>query len=411
MFKLQEIFPVTDKSLHKALVALLALVAFFLPFKFLVNLFIALSLVAWLLSNPFKKLFVKTQNTKTLLTIVGFYVLHVVALLYTSNMGEGLFSLEIKLSLLVFPLIFYTETFTQKQYMFFLKSFVLGTLLCCVICLARVSFLYFAKNETNFYYESLSWFQHPSYLAMYITFCCIILLLKNIFSRLITYICIAFFTFFVLLLSSKTGIVIHFLMIVICTASLFLKRKNYVKVIGIVLIGFIVFCAGLFFIPEVKQRFKGAFVSLNTTEIDKKSVESTAVRRLIWGEATEIIKQNILIGVGPGDANDVLYQSYLQNGLTRAYTKKLNAHSQYFQTAVGLGLIGLFGLLSILFIPLIKNRKRIVLFFVLILASNFLTESMLQTMAGCIFLGYFYSIICLTHDEPALGIVVESPQA
>src|ERR1700758_930367 len=118
MFKLQEIFPETDKALHKATVALLVLVAFFLPFKFLVNVFIALVLVAWLLSNPFKRLFTKTQNIKIFSAIFIFYLLHAFALLYTQNIGEGLFSLEIKISMLIFPLLFYTEQFTEKQISF-----------------------------------------------------------------------------------------------------------------------------------------------------------------------------------------------------------------------------------------------------------------------------------------------------
>ncbi len=399
MFKSQEIFPVTDKSLQKAMIALLALVAFFLPFKFLVNLFIALSLVAWLLSNPFKKLFIKTKNTKILLAILLFYLLHLIALLYTSNIGEGLFSLEIKISLLIFPLVFYTEQFTLKQYNFFFKSFVIGTLLCCLLCLIRAIFLYLYKSENNFFYEALAWFQHPSYLAMYVTFCCVILLLKDIFSKAITYISIVFFTLFVLLLSSKTGIVIHFFTLIFCVASLFLKGKNYLKILGIACVGIFVFCTGLFFIPEVNQRFQGALISLQTNNVDKNSVESTAVRRLIWNEASTIVKQNLLFGVAPGDANDALYESYQQNGLTGAYSKKLNAHSQYFQTSVGLGLVGLFSLMTMFIIPIIENRKRTVLFFIVIVALNFVTESMLQTMAGSIFFGYFYGIICFSRTE------------
>jgi O-antigen ligase len=140
-------------------------------------------------------------------------------------------------------------------------------------------------------------------------------------------------------------------------------------------------------------------VSLQTNNIDKNSVESTAVRRLIWNEAIQITKQNLVLGVAPGDANDALYDSYKQNGLTGAYAKKLNAHSQYFQTAVGLGLIGLCSLLAMFIIPLIENKKRTVLFFIVIIALNFVTESMLQTMAGSIFFGYFYGIICFSRAE------------
>src|ERR1700756_1659519 len=141
MFKLQEIFPATNKALQKAMVTLLVLVAFFLPFKFLVNVFIALVLVAWLLGNPFKKLFTKTHNLKIFLAIVVFYLLHVLALLYTTNIGEGFFSLEIKISMLIFPLVFYTEQFTEKQITFFIKSFIAGTFFCCALCLLHAVWL------------------------------------------------------------------------------------------------------------------------------------------------------------------------------------------------------------------------------------------------------------------------------
>ncbi|MEO8761853.1 MAG: O-antigen ligase family protein [Bacteroidia bacterium] len=399
MFKLQDIFPETYKPLQKAIVALLALVAFFLPFKFLVNIFIVLAFITWLFTNPFKKLFVKTQNTKVFLAIFIFYLLHLLALLYTQNIGEGLFSLEIKISMLVFPLVFYTEYFTEKQYNFFFKSFIVGTLLCCLLCLGRAVFLYFSKGEITFYYEKLAWFQHPSYLAMYVTFCCVVLLLKNIFSKILTYLSLLFFTFFVLLLSSKTGIVIHFTLLIFCIVSLFLKGKNYFKIIGSALLGLIVFCSCLFFIPEINQRFKGVVMALNAEGIDKSSVESTGVRILIWKEAMQIRKENLLLGVSPGDANDALYASYKKDGITGAYEKKLNAHSQYFQTLVGLGILGLLSLLALFIVPLIENRTKMVLFFALITALNFLTESMLQTMAGCIFLGYFYSIICFSRAE------------
>ena len=96
---------------------------------------------------------------------------------------------------------------------------------------------------------------------------------------------------------------------------------------------------------------------LNAKGLDKTSVESTTVRVLIWNEASQIIKQNLWVGVAPGDANDALYEGYNQNGLTGAYAKKLNAHSQYFQTTVGLGLIGLASLLSLFIIAIPSSMK------------------------------------------------------
>lgn len=343
-----------------------------------------------------------------LLAIFIFYFLHLIALLYTSNLQEGLFSLEIKLSMFIFPILFYTARFTEKQYRFFLKSFIVGTILCCLFCLSRAIILYFFKSENHFYYEGLSWFQHPSYLAMYITVCCVIMLLKNAFNKALTYLSIAFLTCFVLLLSSKTGIVIHFTSLVFCMTSVFFKGRNYLKILGTALLGIIVLGICLFFIPKVNERFKGAYRSLQEKKVDKNSTESTVIRKLIWNEAIQIIKEHPVLGVSPGDANDALYYSYKKNDLAGAYEKKLNAHSQYFQTTIGLGLAGLLSLLALFVVPLIENKSRMVFFFIGIIALNFLTESMLQTMAGCIFLGYFYAIICFKHDAIVLGIEEES---
>ena len=393
MFKLREIFPEADKPLQKIMVALLALVAFFLPFKILVNLFIVLAFITWLFTNPFKKLFSKNKYTKVLIAILFFYLLHAIALLYTHNIGEGLFSLEIKISMLIFPLLFYTESFSQQQYHFFLKTFIAGTLLCCLLCLGRAIFVYLQTNESHFYYEGFSWFQHPSYLSMYVTFCSIALLKNKLFDKVKTGILIILFTVFVLFLSSKTGVLIHFILLMLCIASLFLKGRNYVKMGGIFMAGMLIFGICLFFIPTVKQRFSGVFNALETNKIAKTSTESTTVRILIWNEAIQIIKQHPIFGLSPGDANDVLYEGYRINGLTGAYERKLNAHSQYFQTTVGLGIIGLLSLLVLFIVPVFVSREGVLLFFLLISGVNFLTESMLQTMAGCIFFGYFYAML------------------
>jgi len=400
MIKLQDIFPENEKPVNKALIALLALVAFSLPFKFLVNGFLALSLIVWLFSNPFKALLVKNKFTGKLLVILFFYLLHALAFLYTTNIQESFFSLEVKISFLVFPLIFYTGNYTWPQMKFFVKSFILGNILCCLLCLGRAVYL---SNDVTvgsaaFCYEHLSWFQHPSYLSMYLTFSSVALLQKKMFTRLQNLLILLLFTFFVLLLSSKTGIAIHFLFLMLVGISHFVKKGNYARVAVFSLFSVLMLSAVIYFVEPVKQRFQNVVNAFNAETIDKTSTESTAVRMLIWKEARKIMKEKPLLGVSPGDANDKLYEAYKQNGLTGAYEKKLNAHSQYFQTGVGLGIIGIISLASLLLIPFLNKPRRLLLFFLLITAVNFLTESMLQTMAGCIFFGYFYGLLCFDKE-------------
>ncbi len=402
MLNLQEIFPVSSKPIQRVLLALLALVAFSIPFKdqFLVNLFIVLAIVVWLFSNPFKQIFLKRKNVKSLLVIVIFYALHALALVYTKNKQEGFFSLEIKISLFVFPLIFYSLDYTAKQNKFLLKNFVSGCLLCSLLCIGHASFISFSENKNYFFYQDLSWFQHPSYLSMYLTFCCVALFEWKLYDKAVQIGLTLFFTLFVLLLSSKSGIVIHFVFLSVYFISAYAASGNYKKLSIFSVSGILILVMVVLFIPKVKDRFQNVISAFQSEKIDKAATESTAVRMLIWHEAAEIINKNPLFGVSPGDTNDALYQSYSQNGLTGAYAKKLNAHSQYFQTGVGLGLIGLISFLSMFSVPLFRNKKKLLVFFLLIVAVNFFTESMLQTMAGCIFFGYFYAMLCFEKSEP-----------
>jgi len=406
MLNLQEIFPVSSKPIHRVLLALLALVSFSLPFKdqFLVNLFIVLTILVWLFGNPFKKLFSKRKNVKSLLAIVFFYVLHAIALLYTNNLQEGFFSLEIKISLFIFPLIFYSLDYTAKQNKFLLRNFISGCLLCCFLCIGHSVYISFTENKNYFFYQDLSWFQHPSYLSMYLTFCCVALFEWKLYIKSVQIGLTLFFTLFVLLLSSKSGIVIHVVFLSVYFISSYIAAGNYKKLFLFSASGILIALFIILFIPKVKDRFQNVINAFQSDKIDKSATESTAVRMLIWQEATEIIKQNPLLGVSPGDTNDALYESYKQNGLAGAYAKKLNAHSQYFQTGVGLGLIGLVSFISMFILPFFENKGKLLIFFLLITAVNFFTESMLQTMAGSIFFGYFYAMLCFEKTETDLKL-------
>ncbi|HWY37900.1 MAG TPA: O-antigen ligase family protein [Bacteroidia bacterium] len=404
MLKPQEIFPVQSKPIQKAVLVLLALVAFTLPFKdhFLVNLFIVLVIIVWLFSNPFKTLFTKRENYGSLLAIVIFYLLHALSFLYTANIQESFINLETKVSLLAFPLIFYTAGYTNTQSKFFLKNFVAGCLLCCVICLVHSTYVSVTEGRNYFFYQDLSWFQHPSYLSMYITFCCVTIFRQELYGKMLQVILALFFTLFVLMLSSKSGILIHVVFLLAYFITAYLAARNYKRLFLFAGISVLLVISIVVFIPKVKERFQNVVNVFKSEKIDKSATESTAVRILIWNEATGIIKQHPLLGVSPGDANTTLYDTYQKNGLTGAYAKKLNTHNEYFQTGVGLGLLGLASLISLFVLPFFGDKKKLMVFFLLITAVNFFTESMLQTMAGCIFFGYFYAMLCFENPKPEI---------
>ena len=121
------------------------------------------------------------QEKPRLLTIsfASIYILYVEGMLYSSEFEYGGFDLEVKLSLLAFPLLFSTSDlsiFTQSRSRHVFGSFIAGCIVGSLILLVH-GFLNFRTGlKDAFYYTNLSWYFHSSYLAMYFTFAICILL-------------------------------------------------------------------------------------------------------------------------------------------------------------------------------------------------------------------------------------------
>jgi O-antigen ligase len=85
----------------------LLLLAFLIPvYKNFVPITILLLLLFWFVNGNYKNKFRGLIKNKTGFIFFGFYILYVTGMLYTSNFPRGIFDLEVKLSLIIFPLIF-----------------------------------------------------------------------------------------------------------------------------------------------------------------------------------------------------------------------------------------------------------------------------------------------------------------
>ena len=167
-----------------------------------------------------------------------------------------------------------------------------------------------------------------------------------------------------------------------------LNRKAYVfgvvTALFLVVIGFSVD----YFAPQLSSRIHNSINSITTTKkIDPKTTESNASRILVWRSSKEIISKNFFFGVGTGDIKDELKKQNLESGYTGVANLNMNAHNQFLNTHVALGI---FGSLSLLFafITTFYNgiRKRIIVLplVVLILFLSLLTESFFETQAGIV---------------------------
>jgi O-antigen ligase len=403
---------------------LTGIIAFLIPsYPNLLPVAIGLLIINWLMVP---KLIVpgikKVFTSKTLLPIVVFYLLYILGMFYTNNTQTGLETLETKFSFLILPIVFasYTNT-TKANFNNYLMYFIFGCVLSALICLGYATYSYFKPvlvilygvpydlGSGYFYYNQLSLFFHPSYIALYCVFSLFsILYLKdaekiklNSFTNKTVWVSImTLLILFILLLSSKAGWIGLF----IFTVYLFIYLLKYKQTLNALAI--IALLAGSFYFlniyntPRFSARIpKLAVIKETLQNNNTTSKDSNGSRILVWKAAIDIIKVNFVTGVGTGDAKDAMLETYKAKGMISEYEHKLNSHNQYFNTFIALGILGFLSLLFSLLIPFyysFKERNVLFMAFIGLASINFLFESMLERQAGVIFFVYFYTLLCLS---------------
>jgi O-antigen ligase len=384
------------------------LIAFLLPFGINYSFLIIIWAISFFVLDDVKTKLNKVFINKWFLIFITFFLIHVLGYFFSSNKLEALTAIEIKLSFLAFPILFYASVFNEVQVKKILISFVSGCFIASLLNVFRAIYLYLFNDINAFFYTEFSYFMHPSYFAMYLIFAQLIILffynkwlshLSHLYFKLGFISSLFLITIF--LCSSKMGLITAFLLL---PTSFFviLYHKGYKKIImGLVVVFFVAFLSAYKIFPTPFERMKYALkVSTNTENIDKTDGESTAVRILIWKESIQIIKNNFLFGTTPGDANDFLVESYKHDGLTGALRKNLNAHNQFLQTFIGTGIFGLVLLCIFTFGAVIYGfitKNYILLLFSVLVIFNFLVESMLQAQAGFIFFVFFFCLLTRYH--------------
>jgi O-antigen ligase len=384
------------------------LIAFLLPFGINYGIIIALWLICFFVFDDVQSGLRKLLTNKWSYIFIAFFVIHALGYFFSINKAEALSSIEIKLPFIFLPLLIFTSNFKELQLKKIVISFVSGCLILAFMCFLRAVYMYYVMNANAFFYSEFTYFLHPSYFAMYFVFAQLIVMLyyKTWLSHLkylnlkIGFISLGFLVS-IFLSSSKMGLIAAFTVLPI-TLFVLLINRGYKKSVFVLLVGLIAITGMTYkLFPSPFQRLQTAFtVTTSTESIDLSATESTAVRILIWRQAIDIIKENVVFGTTPGDANDALYQSYQKNGLTGATKKKLNAHNQFLQTFIGTGILG-FILLSLMTVGAIifgflKKNYALILFSSLIVL-NFLVESMLQAQAGFIFFTFFLCFLLQYH--------------
>lgn len=391
---------------YKANYYVLVLLAFVIPLerKFAPPL-IVLFLITSVINHRFKKL-----SGHKILLFSSLFFLYFFGLIYSEDNFLGLSNLVEKLSLLIFPLAIYISSINfNKQLKPILYSFMEGCFFSVIISLiVSVMGFSFTSDSSWFFYGNSSYFLHSSYLAMYLNFgLLIIYFTSDLFKgevfekgKLKSLFFLALFSIIILFSASKTGLIVLLLLHFAAIMYWIVVNKKYVGG-AIVLVSFVTLGGFVFQLSSTLQnRFDEMYTVV--TSGDTSGGSTTAARVDIWNISSKLIAEKPLVGYGTSDEKEVLIDAYKKEGFLEFVEKKLNAHNQFLQTGLAVGILGGVVLLLMLFVPLyfsLKNKYYLYGCFIILISFNFLTEAMLERQAGVVFYALFNALFFMAYFD------------
>jgi O-antigen ligase len=194
------------------------------------------------------------------------------------------------------------------------------------------------------------------------------------------------------LLQSRAGFITLGLVLILIPIFLYRKKVNWLQAIVLMTISTLIIALTL-----TNPRINKNLVDLNHfTDISNDfSFKNSDSRFQPWYASLQLIKENFWLGTAPSNLNEELVKKYRELGFEFALKNELNSHNQYLETLAGLGILGFLSLIFIMgysFVISIQQRNYLLFFLMIILSINFLFESMLNRMAGILFMMFFMSL-------------------
>lgn len=336
-----------------------------------------------------------------LLPLLFYFVWLSIGLLWTEDMVSGWKEIEYSLSFLIFPFAFGFSKLDPNKYISRIFSyFTYGVIVSIIICFIVATYNFIITGDLkHFYYADLSFFHHPTYMAMFGCASMIYLFMSILYPKKVrTYLFksglskfafISIISIFVLLLMSKAGILFSLTINTIGILAVFRSRKKLGQAALVIAGLFLILIGAYLTIEPLNARIDEAWESIST---DGPTESSTGARMLAWEASWETIQANPILGVGSGDLSNELDNFYLENNYEKLYEKSLNSHNQFFETWGKNGFIGLLSILAMFFYAVSKGENKFYLLLVLLIWSNMMMESMLQTQSGIVFIAFINSM-------------------
>ncbi len=384
--------------------ALLILFAFFLPLRNNISGIILYFMLLHSIINlkDFKLFLKQTFKQRFFYVAIFLSLIHLIGLIYTTNFRYAFKDIDIKLPLLLFPILIIGRTFSEIAIKKVLYAFIIGCIIGSIGAFSNAITIYSSTgNIRDMLYDGMNFVMHSSYFALYLIFCLGYLLTsvnvsESSFSvkSIARFLLILFFIIVVILLNSRAGILslgVSFLFLIF-----YIFREKRLKQFYFLLT--VLALTFLIMVTTSNKIFKRFTPVKHQTEKNKdvSDLNSKDSRLAILTVGIEVFKNSPIIGYGTGDVKDELIKGFRKFNFIDGYEKNYNAHNQYLQFLIAFGIIGLIVFLFTLFYPsfiALQTKNYLFLFLIVLIGFNFLFESMLETKAGVEFFAFFYSLL------------------
>jgi O-antigen ligase len=346
--------------------------------------------------------------------LTGAFIISVLSFFYSANVKEALNTLQLKLPLLVFPLAFadgsYGTIQRKKQLLYLFSGSVL---LYCLILIGKAGFFYVKSGDTTdlFGYHILPFsYVYPSVASLFCVFGAAIHLHSIAGKKNLLYHIGFVFVFLItlLLLSHRLGLILCVMLIIFFVVRMLHTLKLQILITALLL----ALITGFIFLNQpLRNRFqtllqfnKAAMVPLDKDASLGKSWDGLYLRVAIWSCAADVIKKNLITGVGAGDVQDELQKSYENRKFYFASRyNRYNAHNQFIEQWLMTGFIGLLFLLAAILLPLylsLRSGDLLYTLFLLVFILYCCTESVLEISKGVVWYSFFNSIFAFHQHKP-----------
>ena len=348
-----------------------------------------------------------TTMRVTLCTVAVFWLCYVVSVLYSQNVDRALTVVSRKAVMLIVPLcILLSDTsYLRRDH---LRVMFYGLLVV-------IGGMFFYNLFTNTFEE-----RNHTYVALYIlpTVGFIYSELTQhrgvmpLWQKLMLYAAALMTIVFIIYIDSRAGILCLYGVEVLCALHL-AQKSGWRKGVLLALLS-----VGLTFtaektLPNHNSRLPiASLASTQAVETDDGTVADTVTttapaygkyndaRMAINVTAVKTVAGSPVFGYGVGDYDTVLTERYGIEGYPSLMEQQLNAHNQYTETTLAIGIVGLAAMLWWLVMPLCVAWRRkagfwpvLVLTFIVMFCLLF--ESMLERQMGMQFISLLYALMVL----------------